>query len=71
MSSPKYNDEQIWESGYDGHEEAQKRRMANLPFAVKLAWLEEAHELVMYLQKSRRKQSSTKGHEEGKVEDSI
>lgn len=31
-----------WERGWDGHERAQLRRWAKLPFAQKLAWLEEA-----------------------------
>lgn len=51
MSSPA--DEQIWEVGYDGHEAAQRRRMAALPFHVKVEWLEEAQEIVEYLRRSR------------------
>ncbi len=47
------SDEQMWEVGYDGHEAAQRRRMATLPFQVKVQWLEEAQEIVEYLRKSR------------------
>ena len=48
--------ERVWESGWDGHEQAQLRRQAKLPFADKLQWLEEAHHMVLALQKSRAAQ---------------
>jgi hypothetical protein len=44
----------VWERGWDGHESAQRRRLADLPLAVKLRWLEEAHALAEQLEHSRR-----------------
>lgn len=38
-----------WPRGWDEHSENQARRLAALPFAEKLAWLEEAHRLVLQL----------------------
>lgn len=48
--------ERVWESGWEGHERAQLRRQAKLPFADKLQWLEDAHHMVLALQKSRENQ---------------
>ena len=45
--------ERVWEQGWEGHEFHQRRRMASLTLAQKLEWLEQAHRLVMQLQKSR------------------
>jgi hypothetical protein len=39
-----------WEPGWDGHERAQRRRLAQLSLSEKLKWLEEAHDLVRRLQ---------------------
>jgi hypothetical protein len=50
--------ERIWEQGWEGHELAQKRRMAALTLAQKLEWLEEAQRIVEHLQKGRASQSS-------------
>jgi hypothetical protein len=36
-----------WEKGWEEHEQLQLRRLAALPFADKLTWLEQAHRLVM------------------------
>jgi len=47
--------EHSWDQGFDGHEQAQQDRLARLPFAAKLEWLEEAHRLVRNLQESRRR----------------
>ena len=38
-----------WERGWDEHERMQLQRLAALPLADKLAWLEEAHRVVMHL----------------------
>ena len=46
-------DERLWERGWDGHRDAQARRLAELSLAEKLAWLEEAHALVLRLQAAR------------------
>ena len=42
---------QVWESGWQGHADAQRSRLARLPFEEKLRWLEEAQHL---LQQPRR-----------------
>jgi hypothetical protein len=42
-------DEREWERGWEGHERAQRRRMARLTLAEKLEWLESAQRLVMHL----------------------
>ena len=39
-----------WERGWDGHEAEQLERLARLPLADKLQWLEEAHRLARHLQ---------------------
>ncbi|HEY3216547.1 MAG TPA: hypothetical protein VGK93_08640 [Candidatus Eisenbacteria bacterium] len=46
-------DERLWESGWDAHTVAQRRRLARLPLAEKLRWLEEAQKLVAHLRKDR------------------
>ena len=40
----------VWEEGWEAHSRRQLRRLAALPLSEKLAWLEEAHRLVMSLQ---------------------
>ncbi len=47
-------DGQEWERGWDGHARAQQRRLARLSFAEKLAWLEEAHQLALRMEESRK-----------------
>jgi hypothetical protein len=42
-----------WERGWEEHERLQLKRMARLPLSEKLAWLEEAHELVTRLKSTR------------------
>ena len=42
-------DERLWESGWEGHAIAQRRRMARLSLAEKLEWLESAQRLVRNL----------------------
>lgn len=42
-----------WEQGWEGHQSAQRARLAGLSFTEKLQWLEEAHRLVQYLARSR------------------
>lgn len=39
----------VWENGWDGHEQHQLRRLAELSLADKLEWLEEADRLVRHL----------------------
>ena len=43
------NQDEGWEQGWDGHEEQQLRRLAELTLGDKLVWLEEAHRLVRQL----------------------
>jgi hypothetical protein len=45
-------DERVWEQGWEGHELAQRQRMARLTFAQKLEWLEEAQRVAEALAKS-------------------
>jgi len=47
---PTDTDERIWEDGWEGHELEQLRRLARLSLPEKLAWLEDAHQLVLELQ---------------------
>jgi hypothetical protein len=46
-------DQREWERGWDGHSQAQRRRLARMPLVEKLAWLEEAHRLIRHLERSR------------------
>ena len=48
-----------WDRGWEEHKLRQMERMARLPFAKKLQWLEEAHFLVISLNKSREKKEGT------------
>jgi hypothetical protein len=43
-------DDREWEEGWEGHADAQARRMAALSLAEKLDWLEDAHALVLHMQ---------------------
>ncbi len=53
MTEPTQNQERIWERGWEGHELAQLQRMARLPLSQKLDWLEQAHDLVINMQRNR------------------
>ena len=46
-------DQHVWESGWDAHELAQRRRLASLTLAEKLAWLEDADRVVRHLRRGR------------------
>lgn len=59
MTDPGHEDEREWERGWDGHERAQRSRLARLPFEDKLAWLEEAHRLVRHLERVRHPKRHT------------
>jgi hypothetical protein len=39
--------------GWEAHELEQARRLASLSLAEKLAWLEEAHRIVLHLDRQR------------------
>ncbi|MDD5308707.1 MAG: hypothetical protein PHU25_15425 [Deltaproteobacteria bacterium] len=49
-------EEHLWERGWDGHEQAQLRRLARLPFSEKLRWLEDAQHFVRQVAESRKRQ---------------
>jgi hypothetical protein len=53
MAEPQQADDDAWPCGWEGHERAQLRRMAELPFRLKLQWLEDAQRLVLQLSKQR------------------
>ena len=46
-------DERVWELGWEHHSRLQRRRLARLSLAEKLAWLEDAHRLVQQLARTR------------------
>jgi len=46
--------ERLWESGWEEHTLAQRRRLARLPFAEKLQWLEDSQRLLDQLRRDRR-----------------
>ena len=50
-------EDRVWERGFEDHELQQMRRLAKLPFAEKLKWLEEAHRMVLHMQKGRESRS--------------
>ena len=54
MSEHEEVDVPSWEAGWEAHTIAQRRRMAKLPLAEKLQWLEEAHALARRLQSQRQ-----------------
>jgi len=53
VSDPEQEPEQLWEVGWEGHTLAQRQRMARLPLAVKLEWLEETQRLIQHLSRQR------------------
>ena len=54
MAEPDPRDERAWERGWEGHEIAQRRRMARLTLAEKLEWLESAQRMVFHLRRGAR-----------------
>ena len=55
MSDTHLETERAWDCDWDGHQLAQLRRMARLPFCEKLEWLEEAQRLAAYMLNQRSK----------------
>ena len=51
----KLPEEHGWERGWDGHERAQRRRLAKLPLIAKLEWLEEAQRVIEHLRRADQK----------------
>lgn len=57
-------EEREWEAGWDGHSEAQQRRLAALPLYEKIRWLEEAQKLAEQIARSRKQ--AEREREEGR-----
>ena len=53
MMSDAPADDRQWERGWEGHFNAQLRRLARLPLGAKLEWLEQAHRVVRHLESQR------------------
>ena len=49
--------DEVWEHGWDGHSRAQHVRLARLPLAERIAWLEEAQ---VVLTRLREQQDTTR-----------
>lgn len=52
------NAERYWETGWQGHERAQLRRMARWPLWEKIRWLEQAAELVNSLERLKKRSNT-------------
>lgn len=53
MSDAAAPEERLWESGWAEHTLAQRRRLARLPLAEKLQWLEDSQRLLDRLKRDR------------------
>lgn len=42
-------DTRCWERGWEGHERAQRKRLAKLPLVDKIEWLEQAQRVALHL----------------------
>jgi hypothetical protein len=51
--SNKHDKDHLWERGWEGHAEAQRRRVAEWPMSVKLQWLEDAQRLAQQFRRAR------------------
>jgi hypothetical protein len=51
----------VWERGWDGHNQTQRRRLARLSLGEKLRWLEEAQQLVWRLSQERDRSLAAPG----------
>lgn len=62
MKHPEANSDRHWDRGWEAHRRSQLARLAKLPFAAKLEWLEEAQKLGRQLmaQAKRRKANQTR-----------
>jgi hypothetical protein len=48
--------ERVWERGWEDHERAQAERLAKLPLAKKLEWLEEMQEVIKHMGRAKWEQ---------------
>ena len=62
QENPGSKEDYGWEHGWDEHESMQLRRLARLPLADKLLWLEQAHRVVIQLQSGRRPDEDPSSH---------
>jgi len=60
MNNVQDDSENIWETGWHGHEKSQLMRMARLPLAEKIKWLEEAQEMIEELKIKKEENGSGK-----------
>ena len=58
MSGETTDEERFWEAGFEGHAEAQMRRLGRLPLSERLAWLEEAQRLAARIAAARKAAAS-------------
>lgn len=54
MSDPKPPADPRWPRGFDEHAMEQRLRLGRLPLADKLDWLEEAHRIILAIQRRPR-----------------
>ena len=59
MTDERTQVKQSWDCGWESHRQAQLERLARLPLADKLEWLEQAHVVVLHLQDSRERGAAT------------
>jgi len=57
----KFNQNQKWESGWEGHQKAQALRWAALSFRDKVLWLEEAQTFLIRSQVKEGKEGEGEG----------
>lgn len=53
MKTNEPGQEELWPRGWEGHERVQLLYWSRLPLSEKLAWLEEAEDLALNLQRAR------------------
>lgn len=64
MGESRESDDELWPRGWEGHERDQLRRSAQIPFPVKLQWLEDMHRMVRHMEQQRQERK-TKDMSEG------
>jgi hypothetical protein len=60
MSTDQSEQDDGWPRGWEGHERAQRRRIARLPLSEKLEWLEQAYKVARHLQRQWQGKQSRK-----------
>jgi hypothetical protein len=54
-------DAQVWETGWQGHADGQRARIARLSLPAKLHWLEEAQHLLTHLRRGPMPRGGDRG----------